>query len=310
MSAYRQFEISRALLYGERSSGFCCQYRRSHYTCCTMPSMLAKNCLDLLGCSFNSIIFASISTNSYYVFPISEQSLPMVDSTSLPDTLDTSLLNGKRSSNFPNATFVYRDAVTCLQDYGTAFQSKRGSLVLVTNSTGINETFIQNRLTSRLGGVSGSFSWICKENVTYLYDTDETPCDEMVVNIKEGSIPWRPFGLEVQACYNEETKEHSKLFFSRSICWVVTTLNLVKAVLMVLVAYDGIGNVEQPILTAGDAVASYLQNPDEQTQKMCLKSKKCFTKRDWEPCTKRFQSTRHRKFTGGSVSRWVVCISL
>ncbi|KAJ0269270.1 hypothetical protein COL940_012603 [Colletotrichum noveboracense] len=104
--------------------------------------------------------------------------------------------------------------------------------------------------------------------------------------MKQGSTPWEPFGLQVRCCYNNETDEHSKLFFSRSICWVVTTLNLVKAILMVLVAYDGIGNVEQPILTVGDAVASYLQDPDDHTQRMCLKSKICFTKKDWEPGSK------------------------
>ncbi|KAL3294051.1 hypothetical protein RB213_011769 [Colletotrichum asianum] len=258
---------------------------------------------------FNSIIFASISTNQYYVYPISEQSLPMGVSSSLPETLDTRLLNGRRSTYFPNTTFSYRNPATCLEDYGTAFQSKRGSLVLVTNSTGINETDLQYYFaTSSRGGVDGSFTWLCRESV--FTSTTGEPCDQKVASMKQGSTPWEPFGLQVRCCYNNETDEHSKLFFSRSICWVVTTLNLVKAILMVLVAYDGIGNVEQPILTVGDAVASYLQDPDDHTHRMCLKSKICFTKKDWEPGSKPFQSMRHRKFSGASVSRWVVCISL
>ncbi|KAK1849673.1 hypothetical protein CCHR01_07728 [Colletotrichum chrysophilum] len=252
---------------------------------------------------FNSVIFASISTNEYSVFVVSEQSVPGRDSTSLPDTLDTGLLPRTRYLySFPNATFEYRDPTACLEDYGTAFQSKRGSLVLVTNSTGINVTFVQyGAAGAYVGGVSGSFNWLCK---------DDTPCDEKVVNMKEGSIPWKPLGLDVRGCYNKETFEHSKLFFSRAICWVVTILNLAKAILMLFVAYDGVGNTEQPILTVGDAVASYIQIPDWHTRKMCLKSKKCFSKENWEPSPKHFDPTRHRKFSGGSISRWVVCVSL
>lgn len=128
--------------------------------------------------------------------------------------------------------------------------------------------------------------------------------------MKEGSIPWKPLGLDVRGCYNKETFEHSRLFFSRAICWVVTTLNLAKAILMLFVAYDGIGNTEKPILTVGDAVASYIQIPDGHTQKMCLKSKKGFSKENWEPSPKHFDHTRHRKFSGGSISSWVVCVSL
>ncbi|KAF5515329.1 hypothetical protein CGCS363_v000120 [Colletotrichum siamense] len=228
-------------------------------------------------------------------------------------TFDTRLLNNTQFDSFPIATFDYRNADTCLGDYGTAFQSKRGSQVLVTNATEDDVFWPQAEMAQYpQGGVSGSYKWLCKEHA-YMMGNDyegESPCDDMVANIKKGSIPWRPLGFEVRACYNKETAEHSKLFFSRSICWVVTTLNLVKAILMVLVAYDGIDNGEQPILTVGDAIASYLQDPDKYTLKMCLKSKKCFTKKDWEPSAKPFQATRHRKFSGGSVSRWVVCISL
>ncbi|KAF5528355.1 hypothetical protein CGCA056_v000115 [Colletotrichum aenigma] len=233
---------------------------------------------------FNSVIFASISTNEYSVFVVSEQSVSGRDSTSLPDTLDTSLLpRTEYLYSFPNATFEYRAATTCLEDYGIAFQSKRGSLVLVTNSTGVNVTYVQYRASTKDAA-------------------DDTPCDEKVVNTKEGSIPWKPFGLDVRGCYNKETFEHSKLFFSRAICCVVTTLNLAKAMLMLFVAYDGIGNIEQPILTVGDAVASYLQDPDDHTRKMCLKSKKCFAKENWEPSPKYFDPTRHRKFSGGSIT--------
>jgi hypothetical protein len=71
----------------------------------------------------------------------------------------------------------------------------------------------------------------------------------------------------VDYCLSEVAEPHCKLQFVPAIAVLVTVLNLCKAVLIFYVAF---GTTEEPLLTMGDAVASFLEHEDPTTKDMCL----------------------------------------
>jgi hypothetical protein len=94
----------------------------------------------------------------------------------------------------------------------------------------------------------------------------------------------RPLGRKVEECYALPTQERCRLMFSPSLMVVVMAMNLLKCFLMFCVASNRIIGMKQgaPLLTIGDAIASFLAVPDESTKWMCLTSRRDFTKRGWE----------------------------
>jgi hypothetical protein len=73
----------------------------------------------------------------------------------------------------------------------------------------------------------------------------------------------------VDYCLSERAEEHCKLQFVPAIAILVTILNLCKAILIFYVAF-GTTSTEEPLLTMGDAVASFLEEEDHTTKDMCL----------------------------------------
>ncbi|KAF6793076.1 hypothetical protein CMUS01_16111 [Colletotrichum musicola] len=255
----------------------------------------------------NSMIFASISTNLYTVCIVDTQFLEAedVNSMSLP-TIQRQTWFQNFHEAFKYKMLQHRHLVECLGDYGTTFQALRGDLLLVVSNKTIltNNTYSQRIFTG--GAVNRSIDWMCERND--YYQRSYIPCDEMISDIKnQPGSPWKPFGFTIQDCYSQETREHSKLLFSSTIGWIVTILNLLKAVLMLFVAYGGSG---RPILTVGDALASFLQEPEEYTKDMCLNSNKYVSKNTWDDTPRQFEPTSRRKFTAGSLGRWAAFVVL
>ncbi|KAF6796528.1 hypothetical protein CSOJ01_13126 [Colletotrichum sojae] len=94
----------------------------------------------------------------------------------------------------------------------------------------------------------------------------------------------------------QKTDEHCKLFFSSTLCWVVAAFILLKAVLMLFVAF-GMGD-EDPLMTIGDVVASFLERQDEPTSDMCLKSKDHFVAQYWSKGPIPYDLKPQRKYFG------------
>ncbi|KAF6828995.1 hypothetical protein CMUS01_08354 [Colletotrichum musicola] len=175
----------------------------------------------------------------------------------------------------------------CIDAYGVAFQSSRGNLLLV----------------------SANKDWqnICARTRRITYH-GEDPCDNHLTEIRGRPDNWRPLGTKVLECYSQKTDEHYKLFFSSILCWTVTAFNLVKAVLMLFVAL-GMGD-EDPLMTIGDAVASFLQHRDETTVDMCLKSKDQFFAQHCSKGPVRYDLSPKQKSIVITPGQWTWCYSL
>ncbi|KAJ3944125.1 uncharacterized protein N0V96_005650 [Colletotrichum fioriniae] len=168
------------------------------------------------------------------------------------------------------------DATRCIDTYRVAFQSSRGNLLLVSD-----DKKDENR-TAEIFDISGyPYLWMCGqsgERVAGILAGNST-CEDYLLELRTTSGGWKPLGSSVKECYSQKTEEHCKLLFSSALCWTVTAFNLAKGVLMLFVAF-GMGE-EDPLMTIGDAVASFLQYQDESTADMCLKSKDHFVAQHW-----------------------------
>ncbi|KAK4031281.1 hypothetical protein C8A01DRAFT_42247 [Parachaetomium inaequale] len=154
------------------------------------------------------------------------------------------------------------DPSTCLNAYASNFQSDRGDLLLVTPGFTLPPTK-QNNLGLRTETLFGPTS--------QPYCSKQTPDS------------WTPFNVTVKECYSLLTTERCKLLFIPRLCWLVTALNLLKALLMLAAA---LRPDARPLLTLGDAVASFTAVPDKCTENLCLVSKQdipSFFARDSSP---------------------------
>jgi hypothetical protein len=119
---------------------------------------------------------------------------------------------------------------------------------------------------------------------------------------------WRPFGQKVTGCLIEPFEGQCKLRFSQQLAAIVIVFNAVKALVLVCVFFC---IKENPLVTIGDAVVSFVAHPDEATKGWCLMSKK--SSQDWvqhRSIAKAIQFKTKRKSWSIVISfaRWVVCI--
>lgn len=100
----------------------------------------------------------------------------------------------------------------------------------------------------------------------------------------------------VKGCLSERVEENCKLVFSLPISMVVIACNIVKVACMFLAAKE---NRCEVLVTIGDAVASFLNNPDPTTTGRCLMEKRTLGKGEnpWKPRSKGRSAQRMRPGT-------------
>jgi hypothetical protein len=204
----------------------------------------------------------------------------------------------------------------CISAYATPFQTTRTHLLLVYEDGAdlpgpITYDTEQAVFTPMmLACQPDPYYWVCG-NKQPLCPSDFTPCSVKVKDI--APTEWTPMKEKVSYCLSAPAEQHCKLQFSPQIAWTVVAFNLIKVIVLIFVA---LGIRESPLLTIGDALASFLTYADETTKGICLMGKKNIT---WwyrgnqmasvlspQP----FDGTRQRWMSAVSVRRWVTCMSL
>jgi hypothetical protein len=102
----------------------------------------------------------------------------------------------------------------------------------------------------------------------------------------------------IEYCLSERAEEHCKVHWNLSIAALVTVLNVLKAA---LIFYTAFFTKEQPLMTMGDAVASFLEVEDPTTIGFCLASREdtwSAGPRQWNGATFRWKdaTTKTRRF--------------
>ncbi|KAI9800970.1 MAG: hypothetical protein M1833_003107 [Piccolia ochrophora] len=216
------------------------------------------------------------------------------------------------------------DKHECVTAYARDFLTMRSSVVLVVNGTKDVDVFSRyDNGTKILDIVEGlqttmastdPFRWLCKWNVGAVnasascYDQRlalHEHLDPWLISLR-GRSKWQTF--EVQYCVSKKEAEKCTLTFHVALMVVVIVCNVGKLVAMLVVAY---GLKFSPIITVGDAIASFLDNPDENTVGMCLTNKQDVRK-DWTQKARSFGPMRWRIrsecwFRAATPLTWVMC---
>lgn len=195
----------------------------------------------------------------------------------------------------------------CLKAYGTPFQSSRGNLLLVQSTPDI---MIHSGPQFYTGGGIGGSRWVC-QNIGSQSDCQNGRPYHLPQNFPP-NLPQVEGNLKldnetIRECHGQKTDEHCKLLFSSVLCWIVALFSLLKGCLMLLVAFK---RGEKPLLTVGDAVASFLEDEDKHTRSMSLKSKQDFVYKIWDTTPREFKGGSSRKLAWASLSAGAACALL
>ena len=233
---------------------------------------------------YNSTVFSTLCTNDYTMYLVSSEFLNGAPFNGESSGDPFKSLEGYQK----NQTSLERlDAKTCVEVYTAQIMSSHSDVLLVSTYS----NFTNSLLGNQEGGfyadnylecpkVSG-----CYLNIANLYLTD--PQD------------WLRYCLSVPA------KEHCKLQFSLTIMIVVIVCNLIKTVCMSTIAWK---QDPEPLVTLGDAIASFMDRPDVTTEGNCIAEKARFEKsKSWDSLSGNWDSKSLLLFRAASSRRWIVC---
>ncbi|KNG46280.1 hypothetical protein TW65_86917 [Stemphylium lycopersici] len=240
---------------------------------------------------YNSAVFSSISSNNYWAISASESFIRDANCSHCSDTTGefSSILN--RLWNNASAGVLERlDPADCITSYATSIQSTRRNVLLVAS----NDKFPPANENAFINGshvywssvfrakdamardtARDSFDWICsgidseRECSVEIGALKSSNSDAWVVSSNEcpvGRVCNEP-GYSVEYCLSEQADATCKLHFEPSIGIIITILNFVKAGVMLYAAFCV---RDEPFMTLGDAVASFLEQPDPISANMCL----------------------------------------
>lgn len=114
------------------------------------------------------------------------------------------------------------------------------------------------------------FEWICRDS-SCTGGFTLANCETFLPCITSNLADWKPFKKSIEYCLGEKIEGHCQLAYSIHLAIVVLLIGAGKTSLMLYIAFRF---KERPLLTIGDAVASYLQRPDMYTQRACLVGRK------------------------------------
>lgn len=266
---------------------------------------------------YNSTIFSSISANAYDVFSgngaLNQTTLTTVNA-SFPDD-DNGQAFLRLYAKAQNGTLHRLDNLACIDAYATAYQSTYGSLIVATDDVTTADNYVLvytqtvfNPAEEAVVGASG-YNWICQSLQKHEYQWQITPCITFLpeARTQAANNSWIVGTHTVDYCLVEDLAPHCKLQYSLPLVVIVIIFNLLKAIVISYVAFT---STDAPILTTGDAVASFLRNPDQFSRGNCLLPGDAFRRPAKYGGALTFDATPKRWRSALSRRRWVLGITL
>jgi hypothetical protein len=173
-------------------------------------------------------------------------------------------------------TFEMMDSVKCINAYATTYQSKYGDVLLVTddvNATNHYEAIDFQEVYDPFYS-SSPYDWICpsiRVNCPNLIPEIKSKAGNnnwtVVFGDKLSSVPSEAHNRRVDFCLSVKLRESCKLQYSLPLTITVIVVNAFK---LTIIGCIIISLTEWPILTIGDAITSFLRQPDKHTMGQCL----------------------------------------
>lgn len=209
-----------------------------------------------------------------------------------------------------NDSYVKLQNKECVDTYSAPIISTNSDLFLVSDYQDANNSLIWSGTEIDTGFGDNVFCYL------QLCDRTTHPRN-LSVNISE---LWQQYGrnasfdgypptlgnLSIDYCLSKRAKENCKLQFSLTIMIVVIICNMIKTVCMAIISWK---QDPEPLVTLGDAIASFLDRPDVTTGRHCIAGRTWFEdSRYWGFFRlSRWDPKNLRWFQAASRRRWIVC---
>ncbi|KAL9620828.1 MAG: hypothetical protein Q9204_008176 [Flavoplaca sp. TL-2023a] len=194
----------------------------------------------------------------------------------------------------------------CIQKYGRQFISTRSDFLAVTH--GLNDSFsiefIDKAYPKTDNGAGPSYNWMCNQYPDAQHGIFNEQCRLEVLLPKSTTWAISYDGLgtwPVDYCLSRRVKEECRLQFSLALLIVVIMSNFVKAACMIVIVYR---HDDTPLITLGDAIASFLDVPDRTTQGNCVAPEDSFQQRKWTQQPRPWATKRAYWFSSSSWKFW------
>jgi len=242
------------------------------------------------------VVYASIYSRDYLIFSATEDMIIHPDSPRaepwLGQTNDTNIEGYNTAQTLRDRLLADElrrmEPQECIQAYATEFQTAQGSVILVTKGDSVetsldSETVLESIFSQYQYSLNGkkckphAFEWICGGSGSKCPTTRE-PC-ERIWQTDVDANDWSPRGSKVDYCLSEDLEALCRLQFDKRLAYVVIAFNAVKVLVL---AYIFLGVREKPLLTVGDAVASFMRKTDLSTAGRCLISRRSDQVMKWQ----------------------------
>ena len=219
-----------------------------------------------------------------------------------------SRLDALREST-PKKTLKKIEKEDCMREYGAGFTPKYKDILAVSAAS--NAT---NPLLNFFAGIGpptpgSSFSPLFANwEEVFCVSVNKGDCEAFVAAQVAQTWEVASFSIHssIEYCLcQEKTKDRCMLQFSLPFMLVVIIGTLVKLTCMVLIVVMR-KESSRSLKTLGDAIASFLNEPDSFTKDICLADRRFFRDGGWEAKMMTWESEPHRWFRGASGTRWLV----
>lgn len=291
---------------------------------------------------YNSAIFSTLSAREYDILTISPNLAvgkffnvtavppdalnpgpydhPYTDEWAFPPYPRCRLVEYGQSlmRDFNNTSVLQRmDNKDCIQKYGRQFISTQGHFLAVSHA--LNDSFsikfIDTAYPKTDNGGGPSYNWMCDIYPDAQHGISNEQCrldvllstattwairsNRFITDYLNYGSRWEPDLVDY--CLSRRVKEECRLQFSLALLIVVIMSNFVKAVCMIVIVYR---HDDTPLITLGDAIASFLDDPDSTTQGNCVALQDSFQRRKWPQRPRPWATKRAYWFSSSSWRFW------
>ena len=275
---------------------------------------------------YNSAVFSTLSTQQFKAYLVAAKFLdgaPFNVTTSIgifkPGTnKELNDLQDALQDIKTNDSYVKLQNKDCVDTYSAPIISTNSDLFLVSNYQdgnnsliwsdtrmslpfGDNSVFSSLQLCDLTGAITNPRN--LSFNISELRQQYEY---EYGINAYVDDYPPTPGNPSIDYCLSKRAKENCKLQFSLTIMIVVIICNMIKTICMAIISWK---QDPEPLVTLGDAIASFLDRPDVTTDGHCIAGRTWFEdSRYWGFLhLSRWDPKNLRWFRAASRRRWIVC---
>ena len=281
---------------------------------------------------YNSAVFSTLSTQEFDAFLVTSEfvdgasfNVPAVfPSTAKDNTLQTfddtlqAKLQAKLQASLQdyktNRSFVKLESKECVDTYSAQIVSTNSDLIMVSDYPDPSNSLVWYFRGAMSSLIDGSIIFcdlvLCGNGDGAVIDPQnlvlQTSKINGIVQHNVSDMNGTTSGLSsIDYCLSKRVSEHCKLQFSLTIMIVVIVCNTIKAVCMTIILWE---QELEPLVTLGDAIASFLDRPDVTTKRNCIAGRTRFEhSRYWGLLVSRWDPKGSHWFRAASLRRWSAC---